>query len=70
MDKITIEILDDGTIKTSTDAISGANHMNAEQFLKEIGRLAGGSVKRILKVGASLHEAFHNHTKDGHTHSH
>jgi hypothetical protein len=70
MDKITIEVLEDGTIKTTTDAVSAANHQNAEQFLREVATLAGGTVKRILRVGAGLHAALHAHTKDGHTHQH
>jgi hypothetical protein len=70
VDKITIEILEDGTIKTTTDAVSSANHQNAEQFLREIASLAGGVVKRTLRVGASLHSHLAAHAKDGHTHSH
>lgn len=67
-DKIVIEILPDGTIRTETDKISLASHSNAENFLREIGRLAGGTVKRVRKVGANLAEALHTHTQDGHTH--
>jgi hypothetical protein len=70
MDKIIVEILDDGTIKTTTDPISMANHQNAESFLREMGRLAGGTVKRIQKIGKSLTSALHKHTHDGHSHSH
>ena len=70
MDKIIITILDDGTIKTETDAVSMPNHQNAEAFLREVGRLTGGVVKRVMKAGASLTHALHAHTADGHTHSH
>lgn len=45
MDNIKITILDDGTIKVETDKISGPNHLNAEQFLREMSRLAGGTVE-------------------------
>lgn len=69
-DKIEIEILEDGTIKTSTDKVSMANHSNAEGFLREMARLAGGVVKRVIKGGASAAHALHVHASDGHTHSH
>lgn len=43
-DCILIEILEDGTIKASTDKISEENHLTAEQFLTFISQLLGGSV--------------------------
>lgn len=70
MDKMTIEILPDGTIKSTTDPISGANHANAEGFLREMARLAGGTVKSVRRVGSDLRAALHRHTADGHTHDH
>ena len=45
-DSLAIEILDDGTIKISTDQISPANHLNADQFLKLIAELAGGETTK------------------------
>ena len=53
---------------SDSDGISAPNHSNAEGFLREVIRLAGGTVKRTLKVGASLAHALHHHTQDGHTH--
>lgn len=67
-DQMKIEILPDGTIKIDTDRISGPNHTNAEGFIREIFRLAGGQGKRTLKTGASLAHALHVHTMDGHHH--
>jgi hypothetical protein len=64
-DEITIEILPDGTIKTSTDKISMANHSNAEGFLREMARQAGGTVKRTAKLSQ-----LHTHTHGGITHTH
>jgi hypothetical protein len=61
-DALNIEILEDGTIKTTTDAVSGANHANAEQFLKYIATLAGGPTDRQRRG-----DVHHHH---GHTHSH
>ena len=45
MDAINIKILDDGTIRVETDKISGPNHLGAEQFLREMSKLAGGTVE-------------------------
>lgn len=51
MDKVRITILDDGTIKVDTDKVSMPNHMNAEQFLRNMFTLAGGAVTRTIKHG-------------------
>ena len=64
-DTIHIEILPDGTIKTTTDAVSGANHANAESFMKELARLTDGKMTRDKRKPAH----HHGHTH-GHTHSH
>ncbi len=64
-DKMMITILDDGTIKIETDGISGANHMNAENFLRDIGQLAGGVVERKQKKGF-----VHTHSHGSITHTH
>ena len=69
-DTIAIEILDDGTIKVTTDPISGPNHLNAEQFLRLLAELAGGETTRTRRVIASLAHVLAAHTHDGHTHSH
>jgi hypothetical protein len=57
-DTITIEVLADGTIKTTTDPVSPANHASAEAFLAGITKLAGGLMERKKR---------HGHT---HSHSH
>lgn len=44
-DVILITILEDGTIKTETDRITGPNHLSAEAFLRESAKLAGGKVE-------------------------
>ncbi len=61
-DIIDIEILPDGTIKATTPKISAGNHQSADQFMVNLGRLAGGAttVKRNSKhthVHAHDHEA-------------
>lgn len=64
-DKIKIEILPGGIIKTTTDKVSGANHMNAEAFLREMGRLAGGKIERKHRHGThGTHTHTHNHEGD------
>ncbi len=59
-DTLTIEILEDGTIKTTSDAVSAANHESAEQFLRAMARLAGGETTREAR----------RDVKHGHIHSH
>lgn len=63
-DELTIEILPDGTIKTTTSRVSGANHSNAEQFLQHVAKLAGGDTERVRRA-----DALHNHVHD-HAHEH
>lgn len=70
MDIIEVEILQDGTIKSSTNKVSMPNHSNAENFFRMLTTLTGGAASRVLKVGASLTGALRKHTHDGHTHSH
>lgn len=59
-DKLTITILDDGTIKVEADQIGAANHKNADEFLAFLARLAGGAVDVKQRRG-------HHH---GHQHQH
>ena len=69
-DSITIEILDDGTIKTVTDGVSGANHSNAEQFLRYIAQLAGGESKRSRRIDVNQKMHVHEHEHGPETHEH
>ena len=52
-DKMMFEILEDGTITISTDAVSGKNHKNADDFMNAIEDLAGG--KRFTKKKGKMH---------------
>jgi hypothetical protein len=70
MDSLTLEILPDGTIKTTTDAVSAANHSTAEAFLRTVMQAAGGASTRTMRLSADLHAALHAHAHDGHTHNH
>jgi hypothetical protein len=70
MDSMTIEILEDGSMKISTDKISMMNHMTAEAFLKNVEMAGGGKQTRKHKhgvIGAAHHALRH---KLGHTHNH
>ena len=67
-DILNITVLDDGTIKTTSDAVSAPNHASAEAFLKMVGRLAGGTVKRERRKDAHqhTHPHGHEHVHEGH----
>ena len=67
-DVIIITVLPDGTIKTDTDKVSMPNHENAAAFLRNVQHLAGG--KTEMKLKTDLRGVLHEHTHDGHTHSH
>jgi hypothetical protein len=45
-DSMSIEILKDGTLKITTDEISGPNHVGAEALLREIISLSGGKADK------------------------
>jgi hypothetical protein len=66
-DVIQIEILADGTIKSTTDPISAANHSNAEKFFKLMRELAGGEQTRARRSQGHTHThtTQHNHEKAG-----
>lgn len=68
-DILTIEVLADGTIKTTSDAVSGANHATAEAFLRQMATLAGGETTRTKRKDAHAHSHSHTHSHD-HNHDH
>lgn len=65
-DVLKVTILDDGTLKIETDAVSPANHTNAEGLLKALATLTGGDVERKRRGTAHTHV----HTHNNQTHSH
>ncbi len=67
-DQMTIELLPDGTLKTTTDEISPANHDGAESFLRNVAKLAGGETTREARKDVN-HAHVHAH-EHGHTHQH
>ena len=74
MDKIKIQILADGTIKSTTDAVSPENHSNAEAFMLLLAQLTGGPTTRKARGDVAhtyhTHVAGHEHSHGGDTHSH
>ena len=66
-----IEILEDGTIKTSTSDMAGPSHKAADDFLKQMARLTGGTVteEKIKHQHHHHHGTDHEHGHD-HEHSH
>jgi len=62
MDKLEIEILEDGTIKTSTGAVGSVNHQNAEAFMAFLAKMTGGASKRTAR-GAHAH-LLHDHSHE------
>jgi len=66
LDNLQIEILADGTIKTTTDQVSGPNHQTAEQFLKMVAQLTGGETTRTKRKESHSH--VHSHER-GHEHA-
>lgn len=64
MDKMIIELLDDGSFKIVTGRISGANHVNAEGLVRALIDGAGGKATRQRRVDAGhghVHEHGHEH---------
>ena len=64
-DTMKIEILQDGTISITTDKISGTNHVSAEEFLRGVEKLSGGTRETQKRKSKFAHS--HSH---GVVHSH
>ncbi len=67
-DTITIEILEDGTARVTTDAVSPANHVSADALLDLLGKTLGGPVERRKRV--DVKRAVPAHAHGGKTHQH
>ena len=68
MDVIKYNILADGTVTIETDAISGENHLSADEMLAQLGNMLGGAVE-IKHKKSVLHQHDHSHAH-GHEHHH
>lgn len=60
-DTMRIQILPDGTIKTTTDPISPANHQTAEEFLGTVNALTGSQGSRVRRGHTHHHHHHHHH---------
>lgn len=69
MDIINIEILEDGTVKTSTGKVSMANHSNAESALRILQQTLGGKTDD-RRIGHSHGHHHHHHHDHDHDHDH
>jgi hypothetical protein len=62
MDKIELEILEDGTVSISTDKISDKNHANADELLEQLEKMLGGKTL-IKKKQGEQKELVHIHKR-------
>lgn len=67
MDRFKIEVLADGTIKSTSDEVSPENHQAAEAFLKMLAGLTGGTSSRRARGDAPTRST-HSHGTTTHTH--
>lgn len=67
-DRISIVILEDGTIRSETARVSGVNHQSAEEFLRGITRATGGAVTRVKRGLGHAHEHGVEHEHEGANH--
>lgn len=67
MDSMDIEILSDGRIKIITDRFSPAVHSDADRFVKDTIKLAGGKMTAKSKSG-QVHNHSHSHDHIHHSH--
>jgi len=58
-DQLEIEIMEDGTIKTTTGRISAANHKNADEFMAMMARMTGGKTESQKKAQATPTQHHH-----------
>jgi hypothetical protein len=58
-DTIQWEILQDGTVTITTDAISGPNHQSADEMLKHLAELLGGDVSIQKRRKGHVHPHEH-----------
>jgi hypothetical protein len=67
IDEIKIEIMPDGLVKITTDAVSEANHASADQAIRFLQNLLGGEATVQRNPNKRTHTHHHNHA---HVHEH
>lgn len=55
-DILEIEILEDGTIRSTTPHISNANHKSADEFFKFMAEKCGGPVEKTKRKHGHHHQ--------------
>lgn len=65
-DRMTFKILEDGTVVTKVDGISGANHAKADQLVGTLAKLLGGPLKKTRRPEGVGHARHTHHRKAGH----
>lgn len=65
-DTMTIEILADGTLKTTTDKISAPNHASADAFLRDVAQLTGSQTTKTRKGHTQTTQGQTNQQTEGH----
>ena len=67
MNDFQIEILADGTIKSTSGKFGAQNHASAEAFLAMVAKLTGGTTDRRAHGSHAMH---HHHAGQEQTHTH
>ncbi len=63
-DVMKVEILEDGTVSVTTDAVSGTNHVSADELLEALSKELGGKrTTKARKKTAHTHRHHHKHVK-------
>lgn len=66
--EMVITILEDGEIKIETGNMAGTSHRQADDFVKTVSMLAGGSTIEEKLDHAHEHEHEHTHNHEHHRH--
>ena len=64
-DTIIFEVLENGDLKATTDPISPANHIGAENLFRFLDEVTGSKGVRKKRTGKPIHVHTHDHTKAG-----
>lgn len=62
---MTFTILEDGTVRTLVDGISGVNHASADALVKGIDGLLAGKTTVAKRGDARAHAHHHHEQKEG-----
>jgi len=65
-DTIKWKILEDGTVSIETDAISGENHLSADELLESLAGMLGGPV--VVDAWGNARKHRHAHQNQHHQH--